>query len=616
MDQKGNLYAHSNKDRLLFCYDHFGEKLWQCRCYETVEAVEVGSDGTVYLLLNGLTLATYDPKIAVLSKLRSFPMPVKSMKLDRQDALYCSCENGKLYCFKKHQEGWIKSIGIALSCLDVDSKNRLYGGSDEGLLYCFDADHAKTYCLPTDAPIQTLVIDSKDNFYFTTKHTHGLYYFDQKRSLLRKSPVKTSASIASLALLQDTIYFCSPHKVYYLPFRDYMFKSWEKVPFEETAHKLIANPSHHLPPKNALDPLFDQCAHLQTTFSTCEAFLDRVEEDFSYHKELLEKEYALTYKILPQKLDFLEIAHLSFAKVPFFDCEGRCYFLTKKGTLYCYEGDELLSVQENIPVDGQAITTTRSGHFIASGDDLIQILPKKTRTFYRGKPDSNPIMDPHENVYFVEKSALCCMLRAHLCCPTWRYPLQAPLIGNPISDAEERTYFGTKASFLRCLDSEGLQQWENRLPSPLVANTLVESDGKIFFATQEGTIFCFSSDGISCWTYPSGAKVTSPLLLSSSRIYFINEERTLMCLQKNGDFLWAYPSKEGKITLPAVDLQETCYFGTSTGHLCCVDQMGQRLWRYPMGAKILQSPFMDSKRRLFVLLSNHALFLVPLTKPQ
>ncbi|MEM7174655.1 MAG: PQQ-binding-like beta-propeller repeat protein [Chlamydiota bacterium] len=610
----GKVYSCSPDGMILFCHTTQGEELWRNHPDFPIKSIAVNDQGLIYLLSTNYELVIYDPEHQTSIDCCAFLSRVCAMKLDAHHTLYCSCENGDLYCAQSDGSTWkVGSALHSLDCLAIGTDHTIYCGSKEGFIYCFSLEGALLHRFVIGKPVSDITIDAKNNLYLATSD-YWFYYVDlQKRLLLQKL---TKDIILGTALLDNKVYFYSNQTVHHLVVTDATLKSWIPSSLQEDPEETLSDEEERSDPTaedsaDPLAPLKDKMADLRLTFYEYEILNRSLNEYPSFLNKTLNKCALKAHEIKFCKLT----PNGLFTRTPLFGPDGRLYLFSIGGLVSCYRDNQRLwEVKGILP---STPFTPVGDHYFASIDNrIICLAPDRIFIHHHGKQTSQSMIDRHGFIYFIDDTNTLFRTPVGSTYPSWSYSLKSPLTTAPISDPSENVYIATSNGKLSCIDHNEVLVWELKLPKSTVSNLSFDRFGNIYAQSAAQDLYCISPAGDLLWSDSRpGETLTLPIITATQHVYLVVDQHQLICLNKDGKETWSYLfPKTTKISAPVIDTAGNCYFGTDSGQLYCLDQAGQLIWKCDLGLPVIAPPIMSPTEEIFLLLSDHSLISMEIPK--
>jgi outer membrane protein assembly factor BamB len=163
----------------------------------------------------------------------------------------------------------------------------------------------------------------------------------------------------------------------------------------------------------------------------------------------------------------------------------------------------------------------------------------------------------------------------------WKFKTGGKVVSG-ICHHEGRVVFGSRDSFVYCLDMEGVELWRFRTGGEVISTPVIDND-YTYIGSYDGCVYCLSlKDGSEIWRFVTGGAVGNlcPINIYGDRLYFGSWDLNMYCLDRmTGKELWKHHVGRGILSGGAV-YDGVLYFGSKMDCLHAVSaETGSEIWK-------------------------------------
>jgi len=173
------------------------------------------------------------------------------------------------------------------------------------------------------------------------------------------------------------------------------------------------------------------------------------------------------------------------------------------------------------------------------------------------------------------------------------------MLGHDSAHSGRSPFTGPTTNALKWTRSIGNPGWMSG--SPVIA-----ADGTIYLGVNDdpsgssyNMLYAISSEGTVIWSYPTGGRITFPAIGVDESIYIGSADGNLYAINPDGILKWIFATGMSIYTSPTVDLDGTIYL-SSWNNLCAINPDGTQKWSHWIDTTTSSSPAIGPDGTIYV----------------
>jgi len=166
----------------------------------------------------------------------------------------------------------------------------------------------------------------------------------------------------------------------------------------------------------------------------------------------------------------------------------------------------------------------------------------------------------------------------------WKFKTGGKVVSG-VSFAENRIVFGSRDSYVYCLDVDGNEVWRFKTGGEIISTPSI-TDGKIYIGSYDGYMYCIGlENGNEIWRFRTGGAIGNfaPVNIHDDKLFFGSWDFNMYCLNREtGKEIWRFRAGRGILTNGKVH-KGILYFGAKDGFHAVDISDGKEKWMVKLG---------------------------------
>jgi len=166
----------------------------------------------------------------------------------------------------------------------------------------------------------------------------------------------------------------------------------------------------------------------------------------------------------------------------------------------------------------------------------------------------------------------------------WRFKTGGKVVSG-VACSENRIVFGSRDSYVYCLDMDGKEIWRFRTGDQVISMPAIVDD-RVYIGSYDSCMYCLDFDtGKEIWRFRTGGAVGSlaPMNIKGDVLFFGSWDFNIYCLNRHtGKEMWRFRAGRGSMTCGETH-EGVLYIGAKDGFHAIDISSGKELWMIKLG---------------------------------
>ncbi|MFC2167024.1 PQQ-binding-like beta-propeller repeat protein [Acidobacteriota bacterium] len=279
--------------------------------------------------------------------------------------------------------------------------------------------------------------------------------------------------------------------------------------------------------------------------------------------------------------------------------EGRLYFSTREGFIYCIDSTEYKSQWRlRMPEAPKSpIFMGRSYFFVFDAKNNIYCYDLDGNTLWQMSLEeeiTSPLAEIGNYVFLGTSKGSFIAIDALSGNEAWRFAAPEAIRSNPV-EYERHIIFGCDDHQLYFIDQHG-NLVDKYLAEDKILNSLLVDRKFLYFGTENNFLVCLDlKKKIKKWEVKTGGRVLPVPVSDKKRVFFLSWNNVLYCLHKrNGSILWWRPIPSRSL-FPMELYKDKIVVSSLSSRLVCFNvETGARIGEFDVGKEMMSNPLWSS----------------------